>query len=281
MKVFDCITYFNEDGILNLRFEKLNKVVDYFVIIECSHVHSGNYKGRNFDINKFEKFKEKIIYRYADITEDKELLYKAKYNKLVIENYQRNYIKNALNYANDEDLVIISDCDEIPNLNKKLISKIIKGKYFKNYFFIQKFYYYKPNLQLFEKFFFFYKQVRWLGSKLIKKKYLKYPQDLRSLTSYSRISFLRRIIQKTKLIENGGWHLSFMQTPKGIQKKISSYSHQEYNNSKFNSIDVIEKKIKNKEDLFNRGYYLKYKTKNSLVKFIKDNNISLFSEDNF
>ena len=119
-----------------------------------------------------------------------------------------------------------------------------------------------------------------MGSKLIKKKYLKYPQDLRSLTSYSRISFLRRIIQKTKLIENGGWHLSFMQTLK-VFKKISSYSHQEYNNSKFNSIDVIEKKIKNKEDLFNRGYYLKYKTKNSLVKFIEDNNISLFPEDNF
>ena len=80
-------------------------------------------------------------------------LYKAKDNKLVIENYQRNYIKNTLNYANDEDLVIISDCDEIPNLNKKLISKIKKSKYFKNYFY-QKFYYYKPNLQLFEKYFF-------------------------------------------------------------------------------------------------------------------------------
>lgn len=276
MKIFDCVTYFNEDKILNLRFEILNKSVDFFVIVECSHEHSGNFKGKNFDINKFPKFKEKIIYHYVDIKDKKELLYKSKTNSFLIENYQRNCIGNTLNYCKDDDLIIISDCDEIPKINKKIINKFVKERYFKQYFFIQKFYYYKPNLQLYEKFWFGIKQVRWLGSKLIKKKDLKYPQDLRSLPSYSRFNLFRTIIQKTKLIENGGWHLSFMQKPMGIQKKISSYAHQEYNNSNFNTLDVIEKKIKNNQDLFNRGFILKYQNKDSLVDFLKDNNISLF-----
>ena len=82
-------------------------------------------------------------------------------------------------------------------------------------------------------------------------------------------------MQKTKLIENGGWHLSFMQSPEDIQKKISSYSHREYNNEKFNAIEIIKSKILNKEDLFDRGYVLKYKEDNHLINFMKNNNISL------
>lgn len=275
MKIFDCVTYFNEDKILNLRFEILNKFVDYFLIVECSHEHSGNFKGKNFDINKFHKFKKKIIYHYVDVKDNKELLYKSKTNSFVIENYQRNCIRNILKNSKDDDLIIISDCDEIPNINEKLINNIVKERYFNQYFFIQKFYYYEPNLQLYEKYWFGLKQVRWLGSKLVKKINLEYPQDLRSSPSYSRFNFFRRVLQKTKLIENGGWHLSFMQNAKGIQKKISSYAHQEYNNSKYNSLDMIEKKIKNKQDLFDRGFTLKYENKGSLIDFMKDNNISL------
>ena len=275
MKIIDCVPYFNEDKILNLRFEMLNDFVDTFVIVECSHVHSGAFKGQNFNIEKFAKFKNKINYKYVDITEKKELILKSKINSQVVENFQRNYIKEAVKDSDKDDLIIISDCDEIPKLNKELINKISNDKFYKQFFFIQKFYYYRPNLQLFEKYFFGTKQVRWTGSKLVKKSNLSYPQNLRSMPSYSRISIFRRLMQKTKLIENGGWHLSFMQSPEDIQKKISSYSHQEYNNEKFNSIEIIKSKILNKEDLFDRGYVLKYKEDNHLINFMKNNNISL------
>ena len=67
MKVYDCFMYFDEDDVLLVRLEELNKYVDYFVIIESTHSHNGEKRNLNFNINKFSKFKEKIIYKvYSD-----------------------------------------------------------------------------------------------------------------------------------------------------------------------------------------------------------------------
>lgn len=137
IKIYDCVTYYKEDRLLNLRFNFLDKFVDYFVIVECSHTHNGKYKGQNFDLNKFSNFKEKIIYAYIDISNEKELLYKSNMNGFVIENYQRNQILYCLKNAKDEDIVIISDCDEIPNLSTDLLHRIKNVKFYK-YFFLYK-----------------------------------------------------------------------------------------------------------------------------------------------
>ena len=67
MKVYDCFMYFDEDDVLLVRLEELNKYVDYFVIIESTQSHNGEKRNLNFNINKFSKFKEKIIYKvYSD-----------------------------------------------------------------------------------------------------------------------------------------------------------------------------------------------------------------------
>ena len=113
MKIYDCFTYLNEDLILDIRFNILNKYVDYFIIIEANKTHSGESKKKNFDVNKFPKFKQKIIYFFiTDIPSSKD--------RWVLENFQRNYIKTALKNTNihNRDYVIISDADEIPNLEK-------------------------------------------------------------------------------------------------------------------------------------------------------------------
>ena len=62
MKIFDCIIYLDEDFLLDLRFNILNNIVDYFVIVESNKTWQNNKKKFNLDIKKFQKFSEKIIY---------------------------------------------------------------------------------------------------------------------------------------------------------------------------------------------------------------------------
>ena len=130
MKVYDCITYFDEDLLLDVRLNELNNYVEKFIIIESKYTHSGKIKKQNFDINNFYKFKKKIEYIYLENdTQNIQLINEndteaQKNSKLILNGmardfHQRNYIKNVLNNikVNNEDYIIISDLDEIPNLN--------------------------------------------------------------------------------------------------------------------------------------------------------------------
>ena len=75
-----------------------------------------------------------------------------------------------------------------------------------------------------------------------------------------------------KIIENGGWHFSFLKSPKDIKKKIGSYSHQEFNKSKFTDEISIAKKIDKGEDLFERNIkYKKIKVDKSFPEYIFNN----------
>ena len=108
-KIFDCFMFNNEEKLLEIRFNVLNKFVDYFVIIESEETHSGNKKKTTFEIKKYPEFKEKIIYRKINS-------FPTNLNSWQKENYQRNYISNCLKQAKEDDIVLISDLDEIPNL---------------------------------------------------------------------------------------------------------------------------------------------------------------------
>ena len=68
MAIFDCFQYFNEEHIADLRFNVLDKFIDKFVIVESTVNHQGKDKKLNFDINKYKKFKNKIIYIVVDDT---------------------------------------------------------------------------------------------------------------------------------------------------------------------------------------------------------------------
>ena len=135
MKIFDCFMYFNEDVLLDLRLNILDKYVDYFVIVESRFTHRGDKRELQFNDKKFEKFKNKIIYLVYDnkpkdikeiFDEDDEDFKSKKYisNSILRENEQRNFIIEGLKDANEEDLILISDVDEIPNLEKLKITKI-------------------------------------------------------------------------------------------------------------------------------------------------------------
>ena len=110
--IYDCFTYFNEELLLELRLNYLDEIVDKFVIVEANKTFSGNPKKQNFDINKFEKFKDKIIYVFLEDLPETD-------NPWVRESFQRNYIQEVLKKENakDDDIVIVSDVDEIPTVN--------------------------------------------------------------------------------------------------------------------------------------------------------------------
>ncbi len=243
MAVYDCFQYFNEDHMVDLRMNILNNYVDYFVISESTKTHQGDDKKLNFKKENFKKYKHKIIYLVADFQDNKNFL-NHKGGESHIEQHQRNYIVNGLNKANDNDFIILSDSDEIPDLNK--MSQIKSNTRYTA--FSQKMFMYKLNLQNLN-------ESNWIGSKICKKKYFPQPQKLRDL-KFKNYPFWR-IDKKNLQIIDGGWHFSFLQSPHDIAEKIKSYSHGEFNTSENVDIEKIIKKINNNLDIFNRGFKLK------------------------
>lgn len=241
MAIYDCFQYFNEDHIVELRLNILDQFVDYFVISESTKTHQGKNKKLNFDIKKFSKFEKKIIYLVADYKEEVNFDVHTG-GESPIEQHQRNFLINGLKDASPEDLIILSDSDEIPDLTK--ISLINDKKKF--IAFSQKMFMYKLNLQNLD-------ESNWIGSKITKKKYLKSMQKLRNL-KFKKYAFWR-IDKLNQQIIKGGWHFSYLQTPSQILDKIKSFSHGEFNNN----IDIknIEERILNNQDIFERGTKLK------------------------
>ena len=154
-KIFDCITFFDENFLTNLRFEILDKVVDYFIVGESRFDHKGGPKPINFFL-KNNKFKNRV--RHLVIEEQ----FPDLSNGWLAESYQREKIFNGLNDASDDDYIIFSDSDEIPN-PKILQNFSLKKKYA---ILLQKMYVYKINI--FNKY-----ETPWEGTRVCKKKIFK------------------------------------------------------------------------------------------------------------
>ena len=255
MRIFDCFMFYDEDVVLDIRLNSLRNFVDYFVIVESKFYHNGKKRDLKFDINRYSEFKNKIIY----IVQDEELQNIEKINenddegmissKLISnahkrENFQRNLIINGLDKANEDDLIIISDVDEIPNL-KDLNIAIVENKIV---IFEQNIFYYKLNRYL--------EGFVWYGSKACKKKNLKSPQWLRNIknkkfnfwrldTFFSEKKYINKIY-----IKNGGWHFSNLKKPIDIEVKLKSYLH--HRDFEVENIDLkeISRLMKNNETIY-------------------------------
>tara|TARA_B100000674_G_scaffold486064_1_gene493888 strand:+ start:624 stop:1421 length:798 start_codon:yes stop_codon:yes gene_type:complete len=241
MAIYDCFQYFNEDHMVDIRLNILNEYVDYFVISESTRTHQGKSKKINFNPNKFSKFRNKIKFIIADY--DGKQFEQHTGGESPIEQHQRNSLIRGIKEAAPDDLIILSDTDEIPDLKK--ITEIKDNK--KYIAFSQKMFMYKLNLQNLD-------ESNWIGSKITKKKYLSSMQELRNL-KFKRYP-IWRIDKRYLQIINGGWHFSFLQTPDEILNKIKSFSHGEFNDESI-SEKTIEDKILNNTDIFNRGFRLK------------------------
>jgi len=252
--------FFDEEMMLDLRLNILDKYVDKFVITEATYMHSGKPKKLLFDISKFSKFKDKIIYNVVDKEpHDIETIYEKDHdekdtrgqklanNSNKREHLQREMAQESLRNADPEDIIFINDIDEIPNLkginfntiNKKLI------------FFKQKMFLYKFNL--------LHEELIWIGSRACKKKNLISPQNLRD-TKDKIYPIWRLDIMFSKLkynsihyVNNGGWHFSNIKSPEDIEKKFSNFlHHQDFEYSGLNLRD-IKKMIENKKILYDHS----------------------------
>lgn len=256
MRIFDCFMYYNEDVILDLRLNYLNQFVDCFVIVESTFNHRGEKKNLNFNIKKFSKFQSKIKYlvlddqpknideiKVSDAEEEKTIKYI--YNGYKRDNFQRNYITQGINDAEPNDIIIISDIDEIPNLEKINL----KNSNNKLILFNQKMCYYKFNL--------YQKNYKWFGTRACLKKNLNSPQWLRDIKARSyplwRLDtlFSKKKYSNIIFVNDGGWHFSYLNTPQLIEEKLKSYTHhREYDLNPI-GVENIQKRIKNRESVYN------------------------------
>ena len=230
MNVYDCFMYFDEDLLVDLRFNILNNYVSKFVITEATYTHNGTKKKLKFDINNFKRFKNKIEYIVVD-NEPPNILKinnndspEKKGQKLILngyarDNYQRNRLADGIKKAEENDIIIVSDLDEIPNLKNinfhNVSNKIIQFK--------QKMFYYKLNL--------FYPEFDWFGSKACKKKYLISPQWLRNIKSkrYSKfrldLLFNKKKYSDIFYVLDGGWHFTCIRNAEELEYKLLNFAH--------------------------------------------------------
>ena len=259
--IYDCFSYLDEDLLLNLRLNILDQHVDYFVIVEGNKTWQNNPKELKFDINKYEKFKHKIIYIKVTDLPDGEDPY-------LRENHQRNSILKGLLNSKDEDIIIISDLDEIPNPEVlKNFQKKMKYAVFK-----QRHFYYKFNFQS-------KNNPYWLGSRICLKEYLISPQWLRDLKFKKRAFWRLDKLRLNNIIENGGWHFCNLKKPESLLYKYKNLCEtddpvhfKEKIDEKYLNIEEIKKRISEGEDIIGRkDNFIKVNLDDSYPKFLVDN----------
>ena len=293
MNIYDCFMYFDEDLLLDIRLNTLNNFVKKFIITEAIYTHNGSPKKLKFDINKFKKFKDKIEYIVVE-DQPKNILglsdddTKEKRGEKLILNgmardyYQRECLAKGIENAGEDDLIFISDLDEIPNLNNLDYSRI------KNNIIIfqQKMFYYKLNL--------YYEDYTWLGTKANKRKNFLSPQWIRNIKGkrYSRwrldTFFSKKKYSNLYFVENGGWHFTCLRTPEELEKKLLNFAHHyEYEESGLNIKNLkklmAEKRVMYDHNIDQKGYkwsgksILKKIETSLLPKYVSEN-IKKFKE---
>ena len=239
MKIYDCFTYCGEDLLLKIRLESLFNKVDKFIIIEGNKYFNGETKSKFFDINKFEKYQKKINYYFIEDYP------KHVGNNWEYEFYQRNQIKRGLTGLLDEDLILISDVDEIPKLDNENSQNITVQ-------FSCKICYYKFNIHYYG----LKWNNKWPGTKSCKFKFIKSSQKIRDFIK-KNIHKLRIDQRINRYIEwDGGWHFAYLMNENDISNKLKRFDHE------------INHLLKNKE--FNKDKLTSLKDINTRIKLLKD-----------
>ena len=229
MRVIDTTTFFEEKMMMDIRFNILDPYVDKFIVCESLFTHSGNKKNINFNVNDYPKFKDKIIHLIIEkepdnLIQKKELdVQEKRINSVNRIKSQRNYIMTVINKFSQEDFIIYSDNDEIPDLE----NFDIKNSKKKFIIFNQQIFYYKLNLSL--------PELNWFGSKACKVKHLKSIDYLRNIKNREYSLFrMDTLFSETKhnsveIVNNGGWHFSNLKTYQDLEKKyLNDENHAEY-----------------------------------------------------
>ena len=285
--------YFDEDLLLDIRLNSLDKYVKKFVITEATYTHNGSKKKLNFNIDNFKKFKDKINYIVVDKQPENILQLsdndtkerrgeKLILNGMARDYFQRENLKKGLLDSLDDDFILVSDLDEIPKLDELNFSKIKNNIVI----FEQKMFYYKLNL--------FYEDFIWQGTKGTKSKNFISPQWLRNIKGKKYpnwrldILFSKKKYSNLIFVKNGGWHFTCLRTPEELEKKLLNFAHHyEFEESGLNINDIkkliAEKRVMYDNNVDQRGY--KWSGKSILKKVEKaelpnhiTNNLDLYEK---
>ena len=249
MKIIDCTSFYNEHMMYEVRLNVLKDKVDKFIVTESTFSHSGKKKKLNFDINNYPKFKDKIIYVAIDkepqgIVEEKNNPYLQRSNSLkrIALSYDES-LKELKNFSNN-DFIMLSDNDEIPNLNSKEFLKNNNSIVLFN----QLFFYYKFNL--------LYDKMIWPGTKGCTKGKLESLSWLRNI-KLKKYPFWRldTLFSNTKyidinIIKDGGWHFTNLKSPEEMYEKFMNFGHHDEFRLSGITIEKIREKIINKEMIY-------------------------------
>jgi len=237
-KIIDCITYFDNNFIFDLRYNILKEYVDYFVICESNYDHRNNFKKLNFN-NKIYNSK-KIKYLIMDKPFPKTTNFWE--NQAI----QREFLLENLSFAEPNDYIFFSDPDEIPQ--PQTLKKFNLEK--KYGIFFQKSFNYKFNL---------YNPYEspWEGTRVCKKKNLNSIDFMRQKIKSKNLkyNFFRFDKEKSiQLFQNAGWHFNNIMQPEQISIKLKTFAHSEFSDDKYSNAEIIKSKIQKKIDLFDRGH---------------------------
>ena len=285
MKLFDCTSFYSEHLMMDIRFNILNEKVHKFVVVESKFSHSGKEKKLNFDINNYKKFKDKIIYLVIenepdgllniDNTSDSAGIQRSNSLKRIEQSY--DVMQTGIVDAGENDLILLSDNDEIPNLDSHNFIKSKKDILI----FRQLFFYYKFNL--------IHDAMLWHGTKACKKKKLISMSWLRNIKSkkypFWRLDafFSDKKYTNLDIIEDGGWHFTNLKSPEDLLEKMKNFGHHNEFDKSGLGLEDIRRKIE-KHELFydhyldqsdpkkwSSNYKLKKTELNILPKYIQEN----------
>ncbi len=267
--IYDCFQFFNELDILKLRLNVLDPVVDRFVISEATTTFSGIPKPLFYEENKemFREFEHKIIHVVVDdtpegYTHDRDT-------------FQKNAVGRGLKDAGDDDIVIFSDLDEIPDPEK--VKQIIQNfDDTKIYHFAQRLFYCYLNMEeisgkllSYAGDFDYVDKKQWIGSKMCRYSLLK-EQNLQ----LGELRFPERKKDGIR-VDDGGWHFGYMgghgqsDVKARVKEKVVSAAHQEYNKAEVLS-DVTDR-IKDGKDIFGRdSEFIVVEIDDSYPKYLRE-----------
>jgi len=256
-KIFDCITFFDNNFMFEIRYNILSNFVDYFVICESKYDHKGDLKKKNFLLKKNYNFK-KIKYFFIDQPFPKNT------DRWENQAIQREHLLSCLNFADNEDYIFFSDPDEI--INPKFLKNFELKKKFG--IFMMDCFNYKFNL-------FNPHESPWEGTRVTKKKNLSSIDYLRQKVLSKNLNYKFYRLDKEKNIElfkKSGWHFNNVMSAKEISLKLKTFAHSEFSSKKYSDETIISNKMKDQVDLFERGHkYQKINFDESFPNFLVNN----------
>ena len=271
--IIDAFTFLNEKELVELRVKYLNDIVDCFLIVEADFTHTGKEKKWNFPEilkNNLKKFSHKIQYHQMKVDLEKaeaekspNYIGKTLGRSWRVETMQRNYLKEVYKkFSSSDDIIIISDLDEIPSKDKISFIKSCDFKTIAPVAFGQALFHLDCNYLHLEP---------WIGSVVITKQLIdKYePQVFRDYKN--RIS----------CFNEAGWSFSSFGGVGKVREKLEAFCHEEYNREKYKDEMHLKKCMETGADLFGRKVNKKKVGKNffpkDLLKLMEENSTFYFS----